>query len=92
MFCENSNTRDSYYFKASSDAFNWTEAWSICNNNGSTLPIICNQRKQDDLTNFLKATVGSSAVWTAGKRISFDEWKWIDGQPFNNRSNFPKFF
>lgn len=89
--CRNSNTGSISYFKVDSEELNWDNAWSLCKIKNSTLPVICNQPEQDALTNYLKTNITSSAVWTSGRKKSFDEWTWLDGQRLTSSGNMSIF-
>lgn len=93
--CGSRNKRSISYLEVNSAELNWTAAWKHCNDKKSNLPLICNQHEQGALMTYLKKNIGSSEAWISGRKISFDEWKWIDGQPFDSRgriSAFVRFF
>lgn len=67
----------------------WDDAWRLCQNESSSLPVICNQHDQDGLTNYLHANIGSSAAWTSGRKIAFAKWTWLNGGLLTSKSKPP---
>lgn len=61
----------------------WDDAWKVCKENNSTLPVIENRMMAETLRKHLesKTSLGSEA-WLAGRENRTAIWRWLSGKRF----------
>src|SRR6218665_524249 len=76
------------YFMVNDSRTDWESAWTTCRNMHASLPVIQSIQIQRVLENYLRRNVSDSCVWTAGRYIADNQWRWINGQPLRNEGNY----
>lgn len=63
----------------------WNGANDICLEQNGTLPIIRNEVIQRAFQDYVESLLlnNHENMWTAGRQVVENQWKWINGEPFN---------
>ena len=86
--CFDVGQRNICYFMVNDSRTDWESAWTTCRNMNASLPVIQNTQIQRVLENYLRQNVSDSCVWTAGRYIADNQWRWINGKPIRNEGNY----
>lgn len=87
------NTRTCYevynkticYFQpiAANRHMTWDDAWTVCKENNSTLPVIENRMMAETFRRHLESkTLLRSEAWLAGREERPNVWQWLNGKRF----------
>lgn len=59
----------------------WDDAWSVCKENNSTLPVIENRLIAETIRRHLENKTSSVYdMWLAGREIRTNDWQWLSGK------------
>lgn len=67
----------------------WNEANVICLGQNGTLPIIRNEVIQTAFRDYVESLLLNNYenMWMAGRQVVENQWKWVNGEPFNLRGH-----
>lgn len=95
-YCHNITGGEICYVFVSNGESNWHTAQGKCQNKNASLPIIRSIEEQEAIEAYLKQLKSTAqsinAVWTSGKRKTYDNWTWLNNQTLSNTSEFQQNF